>query len=96
MEKAERVHAHMRSPSEPTFLSRAMRSDYPEALLLPFRVSVHQSQDTTQRNLPYLRLSWTRTDVVAVMSFWITFALAIISAKRGHYHTGIFRTLGVL
>lgn len=96
MEKAERLHSHMRNPSEPTFLSKALRSDNGDMLSLPFRLSVQKSQYTTQRNLPYLRHSWTRIDFVAVMSFWISFGLAIAGVERGTYHIGIFRALSVL
>lgn len=96
MEKAERLHSHLRNPSEPTFFSKALRSDNGDMLSLPFRISVQKSRDTTQRNLPYLRHSWTRIDFVAVISFWITFGLAMAGVERGHYHIGIFRALSVL
>jgi voltage-dependent calcium channel len=96
MEKAERLHSHVRNSSEPTFLSKALRSDNGDMLSLPFRLSVQKSQDTTQRNLPYLRHSWTRIDFVAVISFWITFGLAMAGVERGKYHIGLFRALSVL
>lgn len=96
MEKAERLHSHVRNPSEPTFLSKALRSDNGDMLSLPFRLSVEKSQNTTQRNLPYLRHSWTRIDFVAVTSFWISFGLAVAGVERGEYHIGIFRALSVL
>ncbi|GJE94122.1 Ion transport protein-domain-containing protein [Phanerochaete sordida] len=97
MEKAARIHSHMRNPSQPTFLSKALKSDNSgDTLSLPFRFSVQKSQDTTQRNLPYLRHSWTRIDFLAVISFWICFALAVTGAERGSYHIGIFRALSVL
>lgn len=96
IEKAERFHSHVRNPSQPTFLSKALRSDNGDVLSLPFRLSVQRSHENTQRNLPYLRHSWTRIDFVAVMSFWITFALAMTSVERGTYHIGIFRAMSVL
>ncbi|KAF7794178.1 hypothetical protein EIP86_005309 [Pleurotus ostreatoroseus] len=95
MEKAQHLHQHLRSPARPTFLANALRSEN-EALSLPFRLSVQRSHDTTERNLPYLRHSWTRIDFVAVVSFWITFALAMSGVERGVYHIGIFRALSVL
>ena len=96
MEKAERLHSHMRNPSQPTFLSKALRSDNGDKLSLPFRLSVQSAHETTQRNLPYLRHSWTRIDFVAVMSFWISFGLAMAGVEHGAYHIGIFRALSVL
>lgn len=96
MEKAERLHSHMRNPSQPTFLSKALRSDNGDKLSLPFRFSVQSAHETTQRNLPYLRHSWTRIDFVAIMSFWISFGLAMAGVEHGAYHIGIFRALSVL
>lgn len=95
MEKASQLHSHLRNPSTPTFFSRALRSDN-DALSLPFRLSVQKSHETTQRNLPYLRHSWTRIDFVAVASFWITFGLTMAGVERGTYHIGIFRAMSVL
>lgn len=96
IEKAERLHSHLRNPSQPTFFSKALRSDNGDVLSLPFRLSVQQAHGTTERNLPYLRHSWTRIDFIAVVSFWITFALAVTGVERGTYHIGIFRALSVL
>ena len=94
---AQNVHSHIRNPSEPTFLSKALRSDNPsDTLALPFRLSVEDSRGQTQRNLPYLRHSWTRIDFVAIMSFWITFALASSGVERNQYHIGLFRAMSVL
>lgn len=95
MEKTQHLHQRLRSPSHPTFLYNAMRSDN-EKLSLPFRLSIQRSHDTTERNLPYLRHSWTRIDGVAVLGFWITFALSMTGVERGTYHIGIFRALSVL
>ncbi len=94
---AQNVHSHMRNPSEPTFLSKALRSDNPsETLSLPWRLSVEDSRSQTQRNLPYLRHSWTRIDFIAIMSFWIAFALASAGVERNEYHIGLFRAMSVL
>ncbi|RPD56855.1 hypothetical protein L226DRAFT_468999 [Lentinus tigrinus ALCF2SS1-7] len=94
---AQNVHSHMRNPSEPTFLSKALRSDNPsDTLALPFRLSVEDSRGQTQRNLPYLRHSWTRIDFVAIVSFWIAFALASAGVERNEYHIGLFRAISVL
>lgn len=96
MEKAERIHSHLRNPSQPTFFSKALRSDNGDMLSLPFRLSIQSAHKTTERNLPYLRHSWTRIDFVAVMSFWISFGLSMAGVERGTYHIGLFRALSVL
>lgn len=96
MEKISHAHSHMRNPSQPTFLSKAFKSDNDDILSLPFRFSIQRSHSVTRRNLPYLRQSWLRIDFVAVVSFWITFALSMSGVERGTYHIGIFRALSVL
>ncbi|EPS97893.1 hypothetical protein FOMPIDRAFT_1127618 [Fomitopsis schrenkii] len=94
--KAQEAYAHMRNPSEPTVFSTALRSDHPDVLGLPFRLSVANARHQTQRNVPYLRHSWTRTDLVAIVGFWVSFALATVGVERGEYHIGIFRAMSVL
>lgn len=45
----------------------------------------------------YLRHSWNRVDIVAVVSFWIMFALAITGHELTQdYHIYVFRALSVL
>ncbi|TBU26428.1 Ion transport protein-domain-containing protein [Dichomitus squalens] len=97
LNEAQNIHAHIRNPSEPTFLSKAFRSDNPsDTLALPFRLSVEDSRNQTQRNLPFLRHSWTRIDFVAILSFWITFALSSAGVEHSKYHIGLFRAMSVL
>lgn len=96
MEKITQVHSHIRNPLHPSFLSTAFKSDNDDILSLPFRLSVERSHTVTRRNLPYMRQSWLRIDIVAVLSYWISFALAMAGAERGTYHIGIFRALSVL
>lgn len=94
---AHSVHQTIRDPTTPTFLSRAMRSDNnKDEIKLPFRLSIEHHHDKTQRNVPYLRQSWTRIDFIAVVSFWIMFVLAMTGVEKGKYHVGIFRALSVL
>lgn len=94
---AQHLHSHIRNPSEPTFLSKALRSDNPtETIALPFRLSVEDARGQTQRNLPFLRHSWTRIDFIAISSFWITFALATTGVEHSQYHIGLFRAMSVL
>jgi hypothetical protein len=104
--------AHRIEPSEPTYLSRVMRSDaYPpvtsnpnpnqhqsDALALPFRLSIAHLHSKTQRNVPYLRQSWTRIDFLAIVCFWITFGLATAGLEHGNggLHIGVFRAISVI
>jgi len=68
-----------------------------EVLFLPFQFSVNLSRRVTRRNLPYLRHSWTRTDAVSIVAFWITFVLAQTGVEHGAArHLGVFRALSVL
>ncbi|ESK91833.1 calcium channel subunit cch1 [Moniliophthora roreri MCA 2997] len=95
------VHAHniIREPAQPTFLSNMLRSDRKnpgELISLPFRLSIRQISDKTSRNLPYLRQSWSRIDLVAILSFWVTFVLATTGVERGSKHIGIFRAMSVI
>lgn len=97
---AHRVHATIRQPDEPTILSMAMRSDNsaknPDTIALPFRLSIGHLHDKTQRNVPYLRQSWSRIDFIAIVSFWITFVLAISGSEKGSHHVGVFRAMSVI
>ncbi|KAH9475037.1 Calcium-channel protein cch1 [Psilocybe cubensis] len=102
------MHSTQRPPNtsfppenhEPTILSMAMRSEnsanHPDSIALPFRLSIGHLHDKTSRNVPYLRQSWSRIDFIAIISFWITFALAITGAEKGKYHIGVFRAMSVI
>ena len=68
----------------------------PGVLILPFQFSINRARGVTRRNLPYLRHSWTRTDAVSLISFWVSFVLAQTGIERGKYHIGLFRALSVL
>ncbi|KAF9810758.1 hypothetical protein IEO21_06809 [Rhodonia placenta] len=94
--KLQDMHSHIRNPSEPTIFSTALRSDNPDVLALPFRLSIAHARVQTQRNVPYLRHSWSRIDFVAIVGFWVSFVLATAGVERGTYHIGIFRALSVL
>ena len=97
---AHRARAIIREPSEPTLLSLAMRSDtnaaHPDSIALPFRLSINHLHHKTQRNVPYLRQSWSRIDFVAIVSFWISFVLAMTGVERGTHHIGVFRAMSVI
>jgi voltage-dependent calcium channel len=107
---ADRVHATIRQPSEPTYLSRVMQSDanplgtgHPtyangDVLSLPFRLSISNQHSKTQRNVPYLRQSWTRIDFLAILCFWITFGLATTGFEHGvgGLHIGVFRAISAI
>ena len=104
---AHRVHATIREPSEPTYLSKVMKSDansldtkHPDgdSLTLPFRLSISHLHSKTQRNVPYLRQSWTRIDFLAIVCFWIMFGLATAGFEHGNggLHIGVFRAISVI
>ena len=104
---AHRAHATIRQTSEPSYLSRVMQSDAfgtsnpsrpSDALSLPFRLSISHLHSKTQRNVPYLRQSWTRIDFVAIVCFWITFGLATTGLEHGSggIHIGVFRAISVI
>ncbi|KAI0050088.1 hypothetical protein FA95DRAFT_1487881 [Auriscalpium vulgare] len=93
---AQRLQNQARDPSKPTVYSEAMRSDKSQELALPFRFSMGLARGVTQRNVPYLRHSWSRIDSVAIVSFWITFVLAQTGVEHGSHHIGVFRALSVL
>ena len=104
---AHRALATNRQPSEPSYLSRVMRSDAPtgnashsngDNLALPFRLSISHLHSKTQRNVPYLRQSWTRIDFLAIVCFWITFGLATTGFEHGAggLHIGVFRAISVI
>jgi voltage-dependent calcium channel len=65
-------------------------------IALPYEFSISRSTDKTTRNVPYLRHSWCRIDFIAIVSFWISFGLAMGGIERGAKHVGVFRALSVL
>jgi len=67
-----------------------------DVLILPFQFSINLARGVTRRHLPYLRHSWTRTDALSVIAFWIAFILAQTGVERGNHHIGLFRALSVL
>ncbi|KAG1824615.1 Ion transport protein-domain-containing protein [Suillus subaureus] len=90
--------AHLRNPSQPTFFSCALRSDQtpPDAISLPFRLNIDNARDKVNRNIPYLRQSWGRIDFIAILSFWLSFALDMAGVERGSHHVAAFRAMTVL
>ncbi|KAL0948006.1 hypothetical protein HGRIS_010628 [Hohenbuehelia grisea] len=90
------VHAAVRDQPNSAFLSNALRSDRPDVIKLPFQLSIVRAHHKTHRNIPYLRHSWSRIDFVAIISFWISFALATGGLERGAQHIGIFRAMSVI
>jgi len=89
---------HFRNSSKPTFFSRVLRSDQtpPDVVSLPFRLNIENARDKVHRNMPYLRQSWGRIDCIAILSFWMSFALAIAGIERGSHHVAAFRAMSVL
>jgi hypothetical protein len=95
-DKTTRTTQRVHDPFKSTFLSNAFRSDKPEMISLPFHLSIRNNRDKALRNIPYLRQSWTRIDFIAIVSFWIMFALATTGVERGAHHIGIFRAMSVI
>jgi hypothetical protein len=63
----------------------------------PFQHAVAKQQSLFAAGRPYLRHSWHRIDMLAVVSFWITFLLAMTRQEAtANHHIYIFRSLSVL
>ncbi|KAG8959952.1 calcium channel protein [Tulasnella sp. 419] len=63
----------------------------------PFQLAIERQQSMSKQSRPYLRHSWNRIDFVAVLSYWIMFALSITGLEaRDNRHLYIFRALSVL
>ena len=62
----------------------------------PFRLDLQVARSKAMRNIPYLRQGWGRIDFLAVIGFWVSFALATGGLERGSQHIGIFSALSVL
>ncbi|KAE8227194.1 hypothetical protein CF319_g297 [Tilletia indica] len=63
---------------------------------VPF-VEAIMTQRAQAAHYAYLRHSWNRVDLVAVLSFWAMFALCMANVENtGSYHIYIFRALSVL
>ncbi|WVQ96668.1 hypothetical protein IAU59_003774 [Kwoniella sp. CBS 9459] len=66
----------------------------PEA---PFQKAIANTKSLSKQGRPYLRHSWHRIDMVAVLAFWITFFLAVTGYEAtADRHVYIFRALSVL
>ncbi|KAF8639058.1 hypothetical protein AX17_001754 [Amanita inopinata Kibby_2008] len=94
-EPAQNAQPPSHDPSHSTYFTNILKSDS-DSLSLPFKLNIKHIQDKTRRNVPYLRHSWSRIDFVAIVSFWITFALAALGVERGTYHIGVFRAMSVI
>lgn len=63
----------------------------------PFQQAVAKQQSLYVAGRPYLRHSWHRIDMLAVVAFWMTFLLAITHQEAtANRHLYIFRSLSVL
>jgi hypothetical protein len=63
----------------------------------PFQHAVAKQQSLYTAGRPYLRHSWHRIDMLAIVAFWITFLLAITKQEAtAAHHIYIFRSLSVL
>jgi hypothetical protein len=63
----------------------------------PFQHAVAKQKSLAIAGRPYLRHSWHRIDMLAVVAFWITFLLAITHQEAtASHHIYIFRSMSVL
>lgn len=63
----------------------------------PFQQAVAKQHALSAAGRPYLRHSWHRVDMLAVVCFWVTFLLAITRQEAtADHHIYIFRALSVL
>lgn len=63
----------------------------------PFQKAVAKQQSISAAGRPFFRHSWHRIDLIAVVSFWITFILATSHQETtATHHIYIFRALSVL
>ncbi|KAL7418234.1 Ion transport protein-domain-containing protein [Mrakia frigida] len=64
---------------------------------LPFQVSLDKQRRIHSLGRPYLRTSWHRLDIVAIISFWIMFGLSVSGQEStADRHVFIFRALSIL
>ena len=63
----------------------------------PFQAAVTKQQSLSAQGRPYLRHSWHRIDMLAILAFWITFLLALTGEEAtSSLHLYLFRALSVL
>ena len=64
---------------------------------LPFQLSLDKQRRLHSLGRPYLRTSWHRIDLLAIVSFWIMFCLAITgNESTADRHMFIFRALSTM
>lgn len=63
----------------------------------PFQFALKRQHSLASQGRPFLRHSWHRVDLVAVVAFWITFWLAVARLEvQDDRHIFIFRALSIL
>ncbi|GAC97767.1 likely calcium channel [Pseudozyma hubeiensis SY62] len=78
------------------FLSESSAPSFWQNARTPF-AEAFEKQRVQAVHHAYLRHSWNRVDLVAVVSFWIAFALAVAGQESANnHHIYIFRALSVL
>ncbi|ORX40063.1 Ion transport protein-domain-containing protein [Kockovaella imperatae] len=83
-----------RVPSDPI---PKVRKPNTISLEAPFQKAVARQKALSAQGRPYLRHSWHRIDMMAVVSFWIMFVLALLKVEATDTrHIYIFRALSVL
>ncbi|OCF72967.1 high-affinity cell membrane calcium channel [Kwoniella mangroviensis CBS 8886] len=95
---SSRTHRHNGGPS----ISISKIKEEPKRVIpilpeAPFQSAVAKQKNLALQGRPYLRHSWHRIDMIAVIAYWITFFLAISGYEAtANRHVYIFRALSVL
>jgi hypothetical protein len=96
MAPGQHGHFYITDASQTGYFHKLLKSDNSQYVSLPFQLSMDQAQDKTKRNMPYLRQGWCRIDFIAIVGFWVDFALATTGLERGSHHIGVFRAMSVM
>lgn len=87
---------HVNQSETSMFLSESTAPSFWQNTKTPF-AEAFEKQRVQAVHHAFLRHSWNRVDVVAVVAFWIAFALALGGQESAnHHHIYIFRALSVL
>lgn len=63
----------------------------------PFQQAIGKQHSLSASGRPYLRHSWHRIDMIAIIAYWITFLLALSGQEAtANHHIYVFRALSVL
>lgn len=88
--KEKQTHLSKSEPGRKPLLRNALKE-------LPFQAAMERQMRLVTTGRPYLRHSWHRIDLLAIICFWIMFGLALSGFETDeNRHIFIFRALSVL